>query len=72
MQLVLAVQQEARQRLLGREAADSMNASTPHAQDSSIKLQQAESQIQHLQRYDLHQVKRVTAHGICIALLILH
>lgn len=53
-QLVLAVQQEAHQQLLGRQATDSMNASAPQALDTSIKLQQAESQIQHLQRCDLH------------------
>lgn len=55
-QLVLAVEQEARQRLLGHHAgppAGSMSVSGPHAHDSSIKLQQAESMIQHLQRCDL-------------------
>ncbi|KAL3158641.1 hypothetical protein ABBQ32_011389 [Trebouxia sp. C0010 RCD-2024] len=61
-QLVLAVQQEARQRLLGRQATDSMNASTPHALDNSIKLQQAESQIQHLQR-QLQQLSTSNAAG---------
>ena len=53
-QLVLAVEQEARQRLLGRQAGPptgSMNVASPH--DSSIKLQQAESMILHLQRCDL-------------------
>lgn len=56
-QLVLAVEQEARQRLLGHQAGlpdGSMSVSGPHAHDSSIKLQQAESMIQHLQRCDLH------------------
>ena len=55
-QLVLAVEQEARQRLLGHHAgppAGSMIVSGTHAHDSSIKLQQAESMIQHLQRCDL-------------------
>lgn len=61
-QLILAVEQEARQRLLGRQAADSMNALTPLAQDSSIKLQQAESQIQHLQR-QLQQLSTSDAAG---------
>ncbi|KAL3135480.1 hypothetical protein ABBQ38_005960 [Trebouxia sp. C0009 RCD-2024] len=63
-QLVLAVQQEAHQQLLGRQATDSMNASAPQALDTSIKLQQAESQIQHLQR-QLQQLStaNVPGHG---------
>ena len=58
-QLILAVEQEAQQRLLGRQAGattSSMNVSSPHAHDSSIKLQQAESMIQHLQRCHLQSI----------------
>lgn len=41
---------------MGRQAGpptDSMHVSSPHTHDSSIRLQQAESMIQHLQRCDL-------------------
>ena len=52
-QLILTVEREARQRLLGKQAGPSaghMSASSASMHDSSIKLHEAEMLIQHLQR----------------------
>ena len=55
-QLILTVECEARQRLLGKQAGPSasrMDASHASMHDSSVELHEAELLIQHLQRFVL-------------------
>ncbi|DBA66722.1 hypothetical protein WJX79_001922 [Trebouxia sp. C0005] len=57
-QLILTVEQQTRQHVLGRQAgtADGTSLSSQAADIANVKLQQAETLIQHLQR-ELHELK---------------